>query len=510
MQKGTLLLLSKLFALSLVILLFVSPDSYMHDLFEQFDTAFFFTCGKAWMSGMTPYVDFADSKGPLLWLIYGIGYLISHYNYIGVFWLSVLLYTAVFYYIYLTANLFLKNDKASFFVTICMTLSLFCPWFHHEIRAEDWSQLFIAMALYYCCRWLYAEEVMSHRKCYIACFVLGISLAGTLLIKYSLTAMLGFTACYMLFAIIKQRVNIFYSFLSFLSGFTLMVAPFAIYMLYIGCFEALIQEYFLNTLQTVDSYNTVGTYLHEWLMLTYKPQVLVIFLVCSIGAYMMSKIVIRHKCFFFVSFIGFFAISIHHFLFYYLSSCLLFPLFFIIPIVARQKQAQFPRPIYVTLILCIVVFTNAFNQGFVSDSWFFKDSSIRKDYYNVAYIMSGVENPTIVHFYSSEHGQGVPVGVLPGTKYWATQLGATPEMEKNQEETVRNQLTDFVIVSNLFPDTEKHQEIVLSSGYRLVYEYTCYGEHYFLYTKQRDLSLPPADFHVSEMDILLKRKMFMD
>ena len=146
----------------------------------------------------------------------------------------------------------------------------------------------------------------------------------------------------------------------------------------------------------------------------------------------------------------------------------------------------------------------------MSDSWFFKDSSIRKDYYNVAYIMSGVKNPTIVHFFSSEHGQGVPVSVLPGTKYWATQLGATPEMEKNQEETVRNQLTDFVIVSNLFPDTEKHQEIVLSSGYRLVYEYTCYGEHYFLYTKHRDLSLPPADFHVSEMDILLKRKMFMD
>ena len=27
------------------------------------------------MNGLTPYVDFTDSKGPLLWLIYGIGYL---------------------------------------------------------------------------------------------------------------------------------------------------------------------------------------------------------------------------------------------------------------------------------------------------------------------------------------------------------------------------------------------------------------------------------------------------
>ena len=29
------------------------------------------------MNGMVPYVDFTDSKGPSLWLIYGIGYLLS-------------------------------------------------------------------------------------------------------------------------------------------------------------------------------------------------------------------------------------------------------------------------------------------------------------------------------------------------------------------------------------------------------------------------------------------------
>ena len=39
------------------------------------DSAWFFMCGKAVMNGLTPYVDFTDSKGPLLWLIYGIGYL---------------------------------------------------------------------------------------------------------------------------------------------------------------------------------------------------------------------------------------------------------------------------------------------------------------------------------------------------------------------------------------------------------------------------------------------------
>ena len=56
------------FLLVFVVMLFISKDSYMHDLPNHNDSAWFFMCGKAWMNGMVPYVDFADSKGPLLWL----------------------------------------------------------------------------------------------------------------------------------------------------------------------------------------------------------------------------------------------------------------------------------------------------------------------------------------------------------------------------------------------------------------------------------------------------------
>ncbi len=255
MKKSTFHLLTKLFILSFGILFLVSPDSYTHDLFRHIDPACFYTCGKAWMNGMIPYVDFADSKGPLLWLIYGIGYLISPTNYIGVFWLSVILYTAILYYVFKTADIFLKNERLSFFATTLMLFPYFCPWFHREIRAEDWCQIFIAMTIYYCCNCFYSEKVFFHKKCYTACFVLGFSLAGTLLIKFTITAMLGFIACYVLYVIIKQKINILLSFLFFILGFALMALPFSIYMLYTGCFDAFIQEYFGSTMQTVQSSN---------------------------------------------------------------------------------------------------------------------------------------------------------------------------------------------------------------------------------------------------------------
>ncbi|MBQ8521824.1 MAG: hypothetical protein IJ456_10765, partial [Bacteroides sp.] len=56
-----------------LVLFVISPDSYTHYPFGRVDSAWFFMCGKAWMNGLLPYVDFADSKGPLLWLIYGVG-----------------------------------------------------------------------------------------------------------------------------------------------------------------------------------------------------------------------------------------------------------------------------------------------------------------------------------------------------------------------------------------------------------------------------------------------------
>ena len=90
---------------SAVVLFFISPDSYFNDMHTRADSAWFFMCGKAWMNGLVPYVDFADSKGPLLWLIYGVGYLLSRQDFIGVFWLSCGCYAATLYVAFLTAEL---------------------------------------------------------------------------------------------------------------------------------------------------------------------------------------------------------------------------------------------------------------------------------------------------------------------------------------------------------------------------------------------------------------------
>ena len=98
-----------LLLVSFVILLVLSPDSYTHQVYGRLDSAMFFMQGHAWTKGMVPYVDFTDSKGPLLFLIYAVGAWLSPTTYHGVFWISVIVYTLIFYFTYRSACLLMDN-----------------------------------------------------------------------------------------------------------------------------------------------------------------------------------------------------------------------------------------------------------------------------------------------------------------------------------------------------------------------------------------------------------------
>lgn len=142
---------TSLFIFSLLVLLWLSPDSYlMHNYGTRYDASWFFTAGKAWMEGMTPYIDFADSKGPILWLIYGIGYLISPISYHGVFWLTIVAYTIAFNFLWRTSRLFLSK-RESFFVIAFIPFFLFFTAYHNEVRAEDFCMPGICGGIYYAC-----------------------------------------------------------------------------------------------------------------------------------------------------------------------------------------------------------------------------------------------------------------------------------------------------------------------------------------------------------------------
>ena len=207
------------FLMSFVLLFFLSPDSYVRQVFGRLDSAMFFTQGHAWLKGMVPYVDFTDSKGPLLLAIYALGAWLSPTTYHGVFWISVVVYTLIFFFLYHAARLLLDDHDGhrSLAATIlCVWGGCLFPIIHVETRAEDFGTLFISASL-----WAMLRLVIVHGDAARAAgtitrqghdnalpfFLLGISLGATFLIKYTFTAMtmLLWTVAYV--AVVRQRHN---------------------------------------------------------------------------------------------------------------------------------------------------------------------------------------------------------------------------------------------------------------------------------------------------------------
>lgn len=149
-------LVTFLFLFLAVLFLLISPDAYFHGIFSRCDSGIFYMCGKAWMNGMTPYVDFSDSKGPYLWLFYGIGYLLARYSMVGVYWLFVVSYTGVYYLNYKSARVLGLTKERALICTLLMTFSYFYR-IHSEFRAEDVAQLFIVLSFYQALNVLWAK-----------------------------------------------------------------------------------------------------------------------------------------------------------------------------------------------------------------------------------------------------------------------------------------------------------------------------------------------------------------
>lgn len=505
------------FILSFFVQFVISPDSYTHDLTGHVDSAWFYTCGKAWMNGMVPYVDFADSKGPLLWLIYGIGYLIHKHSYIGVFWLSVINYTFIFYYVHKTAYLFLKNSELAFFTVLIMVSSFFCPWYHGEIRAEDWCQLFIVMSFYRTCLLLYTEKGKLSPSIYMTCFCVGFCFAGTLLIKYNVTAMIGCIALYTLYAIIRERKNIPISILSFILGGLSLSMPFIIYMIIEGNLNSFLNEYFFNTFRTIQSYNSKSMYLREWLYLTYDTHYVIIFVISLIGVLRMSKIVNSYNYFFIITFLGFYGIAIHHSEYlhwHYLASCLFFPIWLCISIIHNsvegyKKESRNYIVIITTILLIYTISSNFFEWGYLSQNWFFRNNTTRKEFYNVAYYLSQKRNATIIYYKMMDLGFGTPTNCLPGTKYWATQKGATDNMQKSVHEAILTKKTDFIMTYDHDQSIEDSNLFLNKAGYKQVYCFKMDKYNYALFSKYQ-LQTPPQNFNIDIWDVLFKRDIFKE
>ena len=478
---------------SVAVLLLLSIDSPLHGVHGHNDSAWFFMCGKAVMNGLTPYVDFTDSKGPLLWLIYGIGYLLSPRNYVGVWILSCLAYAGTFYYNFRTAQLLLDDGRKALLVAMLMPLAYFLPWFHYEMRAEDFCNLPVAVSVYCLFRLLYGSGAAQPAVRRVG-LVLGACFMALVLMKWSIAIMQASMIAFALWYLMWEKQE--YGLAKWTAcGMAAVALPFVVWLGAVGALGGFFDEYFVNTFRTVSSDKGFLPALTEELSKSWgavNSQALLILMV--IGGWLLGRTLPRYRYVPMAVSLFFFLVCTRHNMNYYYAACYIFLLYLLIYMVSLLRKAVSTRSL---AIAAAVVLAWGVSENVRSDSakqmttrW--ASAKYRDSYARISRCIQG-EKPRIMNLCAGEFGFGMQAKALPAGKYWSMQAGMTPEMKKGHKELLASKRADYVIA---YDDLSCYREgmtpgYIRSLGYQVVDSlvYVDYKRHQrttLVYKKARD------------------------
>ncbi|MCV3741388.1 hypothetical protein OF387_09105 [Lentilactobacillus hilgardii] len=101
------------------------------------DNNCFFTVGKALMHGILPYRDVFEQKGPYVYLMHGIAYLLSSRSLLGMFPFEVLSLFLSMYIVYKIARMYTFQLAACAIAILIPFFQLFHPYYNYGDTVES-------------------------------------------------------------------------------------------------------------------------------------------------------------------------------------------------------------------------------------------------------------------------------------------------------------------------------------------------------------------------------------
>ena len=475
------------FIVSLIILLIASKSSPLYPLNDWCDANAFFTMGKGLFNGKIIFKDLFEQKGPFLYLIYGIGYLISNTSFTGVFILEVISSTIFLYITHKIINLYLK-EKYSYIILPLFALILYTSVaFRHGSSCEEFCFPMIIYSLYELIKYAKTNKI-NNKKIYIV----GIMAGLIFLTKYTLLGVnFAFILCIFI-SLIKQKKYkkaINYTFI-YVLGIITPIIPWLIYFALNNAIKDFFNVYiFINLFSYTKANVNIFTKLLNCFicfaknLYSNKLYILIIFTSLLIPIFN-KKINIREKivilsaliCSIIFIYIGgiYFA--------YYILPILIFILFILIYIVKKVK-IKLNKYLYIPYIILIIILTYVISPN----TYLMKYKKEDLVQYKFKDIIMQKENPTILNYGFLDMGFYTTTGIVPNTKYFEKlnfDYKKYPENIDELNKYIDNKEIDFVIFvakgKESFPITES-----LIKNYKLIsqekqkYEGKTY--YYYLY-----------------------------
>jgi hypothetical protein len=306
--------------------------------------------------------------------------------------------------------------------------------------------------------------------------VLGGSFMALVLIKWNVAAMQALMIAAALWYYIRREHQLIEPLKWLMVGMAVMGLPFIAYLAVIGSLDGFVQEYFVNTLQTVSSKDgPLAAFWKDFLKSWSDPKKQAFLLFICGGGWLAGRLLPYWRQLPWLTALWFYLLSTQHNLPHYYSICYifcLFPLIYLVSLVNRPLKTG-----YIALVMTAVigwgVFENTRDQSALTKvtRWCSGNDSI--NYVNlqrISHALDGIPKPRIINLHGPEYGFGVEQESLPAGKYWTYQTGMTPAMAEEHKALLKSGSADFVVVGNekICNGQGFTREVIESYGYRQV------------------------------------------
>lgn len=278
------------------LLLFAFITSYFGTMSSPFypmnywvDPNAYFTMAKSWLNGYIPYKDLFDHKGPVLYIIYALGCMISNTSFTGIYIIQSIGLFITLFYIYKTSRLFLSSYYG--FIATLFSGSLFFSCNMYGGSAEEFIIPLQSISLFFFLKhFINKENPENIRYSLLHGIIIGI----TALIKYNLLIFWFFplAAIFIQYIIDKSYWHASKYVIYTTSGILIVCVPVLFYFHIVGALSNLIFSYitFNSMYASLELNYPKLKYAYRIIIRLYPILIILIFLGCIFTCFCCSQI----------------------------------------------------------------------------------------------------------------------------------------------------------------------------------------------------------------------------
>jgi len=439
--------------ISLLFLFVVSRCSPYYIFNDWNDSNVYFTIGKSVLKGIVMYKDIFDQKGPILYFMHTLAYLISNNTFHGVFVLEVISFSFFLYFMNKIVSLYYKKDHIYWVVPLISMIVLASAGFYRGDSAEEFCLPYLAYGLYSLFK--YYKNTYPNKMDKKEIIINGIVFGIVFWIKYTLIFFWIFYGISLLIPRIKKKefIDGLKLILYFLLGFVIVSVPIFIYFIANNALYDLFYVYFYVN---ITAYTSNKTIIDRIIYSLYAPSYylfknpLLLISGCGLIYVLWSKKIFdtKYKKIIF-TIIAVLSVQFMYFgsyYFYYILYAMPFCIVGILALTPLMNKLSNKEIKYISIIFIITCF--AFTYFFNSNHSYHKATKSDIMQYAIANYMTD-DDKSFLNYGILDSGINTVLNTTPTVKYYMhcnIEYQKYPIMLDEQRRYIKEKLVNYVLI----------------------------------------------------------------